>query len=276
MRRNRIQQLLHDNRGAPRTFQVVASDDTEATVYLYDYVVADEWDGGVCAQHFVRALADITAPVIHLRINSPGGDVFAARAMEVALRGHPAKVVAHIDGLAASAASFLAMAADEIEIAEGGFFMIHQAWTAIWGNATELREEAALLDKIDQTLVATYAQRSGQAETDIAAWMAAETWFGADEAIAVGFADRKMVFQEASGASDSASASALAAARLPGWNLSAFHNVPSSLDTAVTGARTALPDISGAAGRSVRPAAGDAGAVDFAAMRRRVALHLRL
>ncbi|KFL51656.1 peptidase S14 [Burkholderia pyrrocinia] len=215
MRRNRILQLLNDNRAAPRAFSVKASDDgSVATVYLYDVIVTDDWWGGVSAQAFVQALAGITADTIHLRINSPGGDVFAARAMETALRGHSARVIAHVDGVAASAASFVMLAADEVEITDGAFVMIHNAWTFAMGNADDLRESAKLLDAVDASLVRTYAKETGQSEDDISAWMAAETWMSSDEAVQRGFADRL------AGAGADAQASA--------WNLSAYDRAPNA------------------------------------------------
>jgi ATP-dependent Clp protease protease subunit len=168
----------------------------------------------VSAQSFVRALAEITADVIHLRINCPGGDIFAARAMETAIRGHSAKVIAHIDGVAASAASFVMLAADEVEISDGAFVMIHKGWAFAMGNADELKEMAGLLDAVDATLVRTYAKETGQDESDILAWMAAETWFSSDDAVQKGFADRI--------AGDAPAANATA------WNLSAYNNAPTS------------------------------------------------
>ncbi|WP_275760830.1 head maturation protease, ClpP-related [Ralstonia pseudosolanacearum] len=251
MRRNRILQLLNDNRAAARQFNIVANADNEVTIYLYDVIVQDDWFGGVAAEQFVRELAGITADVIHLRINSPGGDVFGARAMEAALRGHSAKIVAHIDGLAASAASFLLMAADEIEIADGGFVMIHNAWTIAWGNAADMRSQADLLDKIDATLVKTYADRTGKPADEITSWMAAETWFNADEAIANGFADRKAEFGNAQASQANART----------WNLGAFSNAPqppASSPALAPAARQATP--------TLPPPP------DFAAMRRRLDL----
>lgn len=166
----------------------------EATVYLYDAIVnnAEEaaWFGGVDPKAFIDAIKAVDAPVINLRINSPGGSVFAARAMEQALREHPAKVVAHVDGYSASAASFLMMAADEISIASGAMVMIHKAWTMAYGNADDLIQTADLLEKIDSTLVDTYAVRTKQDPKQIADWMGAETWFTAQEAVDAGFADR--------------------------------------------------------------------------------------
>lgn len=215
--RNRLIQLLADNRqAADRAFTVRAIADNEAEILLYDTIVDTaleaEWWGGVAPEPFVKALREITASTIHLRINSPGGSVFAARAMETALREHSARVVVHIDALAASAASFLAMAGDEIVMSKGAMMMIHKAWTWTWGNADELKATAALLDKIDGTLVETYADRSSTSADDIRAWMAAETWFTAQEAIDAGLAD-KLAESEPTAAQ----------AR---WNLSAYSHAP--------------------------------------------------
>ena len=104
---NKLCKLLADNRRMPqRRFEIAAKDDgSEAEIFLYDAIVSDEleaeWFGGVAPQSFVKALREITASTIHLRINSPGGAVFGARAIEQALREHPANIIAHIDGLAA-------------------------------------------------------------------------------------------------------------------------------------------------------------------------------
>lgn len=214
---NNLCKLLADNRRAPqRRFEVKASaDGTEAEVFLYDAIVNDaleaEWFGGVAPEPFVSALRAIDAQTIRLRINSPGGSVFGARAIEQALREHPARVVAHIDGLAASAASFIAMAADEIVMAKGAMIMIHKAWTLAYGNADDLVHTADLLDKIDGTLVQTYADRTKQATAQIEQWMAAETWFTSADAVKHGFAD--------SVADTSAKAQAA-------WNLSAYAKAP--------------------------------------------------
>jgi len=201
--------LLADNRG--RGFVRAEKGADEATVYLYDAIVSDDYFGGVSAIGIIKELLAIDAPVIHLRINSPGGDVFAARAIEQAIREHPSQVIAHIDGYAASAASYIALAADEVHIAQGGFFMIHKAWTVAWGNADELIDAAALLEKIDESLVKTYADRTGQDAEQIRDWMRAETWFDADEAVQHGFADKI------------ADSSPKAKTE---WNLAAYANAP--------------------------------------------------
>lgn len=192
--------------------RVEAAADGEATVYVYDAI--GPW--GLEASTFVQSVAPIQASVIHLRINSPGGDVFDARAMKTALQNHPAKVIAHIDGLSASAASFLMMAADEIEIADGAFVMIHEPWGLAIGNAGEMRETATLLDRVNDAIVNDYLGRTGKAEADVRAWMAAETWFTAAEAVENGFADRISGKPSANAAFD----------------LSAYRNAPKALAAA--------------------------------------------
>jgi len=212
---NRILKLINDNRQSPRRFEVQSSADGDATIYLYDVIVSDDWYGGVSAQTFVQQLAQISAPNIHLRINSPGGDVFAARAMEAAIREHPSNVIAHVDGVAASAASFIAIACDDVVMAEGAFFMIHRGSCLAWGTGGDLRETAALLDKVDASLVTSYANKTGKSADDIAAWMDAETWFSSAEAVELGFAN-----------SVASAASGAAPTNAGRWNLSAYSNAP--------------------------------------------------
>lgn len=214
---NRLLKLLADNRSATaRKFEIRAENGgNSAEIFLYDAIVSDEleaeWFGGVAPQSFVKALREITADTIHLRINSPGGSVFAARAIEQALREHKAKVIAHIDGLAASAATFVAMAADEVVMAPGALFMVHKAWTITYGNSDDLMTEAALLEKIDGTLADTYAAKTGASAEKMMELMAAETWMTAQEAVENGFAD-----------SIAESAPKAQAA----WNLSAYAKAP--------------------------------------------------
>lgn len=160
---SRMNKLFADNRKASaRKFEVVAKTDTnEVDIFLYDAIVSSEaeaeWWGGVAPESFVKAVYAVDKnATINLRINSPGGSVFAARSMEQALRDHKGKVIVHIDGLAASAATFIAMAGDEVIMSKGALFMIHKAWTGLWGNADDLRKEAELLDKIDGTLADTF------------------------------------------------------------------------------------------------------------------------
>jgi ATP-dependent Clp protease protease subunit len=207
----RLLQLIRDNQ-APRALQVKAEGD-EALIYLYDII--DPW-WGVSAKDFVAALNGISAPVIHLHINSPGGDVFDARAMAAAIDAHKSKVVAHIDGLAASAATYVALAADEVEMVEGSFFMIHKAWTIALGNADEMLQMASVLEKIDGAIASDYAKKTGKPKSELLDLMAAETWYSADEAKAAGFADRITGAPSEDGAAQDRVL----------WNLAAYKNAP--------------------------------------------------
>jgi ATP-dependent Clp protease protease subunit len=117
-----------------------------------------------------RAARRHQAKTIHLRINSPGGDVFAARSMVTAIRGHQArKVIAHIDGLAASAASFVAIAAAEVVMTQGAMLMIHNAWSIAYGNKDDFLAMADLLEKIDESIVTDYERKTKKSRADLEA-----------------------------------------------------------------------------------------------------------
>ncbi|KAF0234094.1 MAG: peptidase S14 [Desulfovibrionaceae bacterium] len=163
------------------------ADGDEATIYLYDAIGG--WFG-IAAADFVQELNGLKAKTIHLRINSPGGSVFEAEAIQTAIQQHTAKVVAHVDGMAASAATYVALAADEIEISDGAMFMIHRASGLSWGNAEDLLHLATLLEKIDANIVSDYQRKTGKSPEQLMDWMKAETWFSAAEALENGFVDR--------------------------------------------------------------------------------------
>jgi len=208
----KLLQLARDN--ADRSTPLRAeSEGTEATVYLHG--VIGGWWGDIDETEFSKTLAALDADIIHLRIDSPGGDVFAARAMMTAISQHRATVIAHVDGLAASAATGICMACDEVEITQGAGFMIHNAWTIAIGNKTELAKTIELLGKIDAGLANDYSRRTGKESAQIVSWMDEETWFTADEAVENGFADRviEVVDKKAKNA----------------WNLSAYRNAPKNL-----------------------------------------------
>lgn len=135
----------------------------------------------------LTALGDLNT--IHVRINSPGGDVFEALAMHNALTRHPARVITHIDSLCASAATFVALAGDEVHMAENALFMIHEPWTVAGGNAEAMQKQADLLDTIAEQIVGIYARKTGADRNDLRALMRDETWYTADQALSIGFID---------------------------------------------------------------------------------------
>lgn len=185
-------------------------------LYVYDLIVyPPKWEdsettsGDVVSQ--LSARPDVNT--INVYINSSGGAVFEAFAIYNVLTRHKATVNVFIDGLAASAASLLAMAGDTITMAENALLMVHEPSSGVWGNAAEMEKEIVLLGKISETLVATYVARSGQSAEVVGGWVAAETWFTSAEAL-----ENKLV--------DSVSPAKRVAASL---DVSRFKNLPTSL-----------------------------------------------
>lgn len=165
----------------------VNADTSEATAYVYSSIGG--WFG-IDPSSWVPEFLALDVKTIHLRINSPGGSVFDAEAMRTAIAQHPAKVIAHIDGMAASAATSVAIAADEVEMSSGAMFMIHNAWGWAMGGAKEMRDYADLLEKINGNIRAEYGRKTGKGEDQLKEWMDAETWFTAEEALTHGFVDK--------------------------------------------------------------------------------------
>lgn len=157
-----------------------------AKLYVYDVIGGFDLD----AATFVQAVHQITDPVIDLHVNSPGGFVFDAVSMFEALRGHPAKVFTHIDGLAASAASFLALAGDDIDIARGGRMLIHDAQGVAIGSPAEVHEYGDLLDTISDDIAGFYADRAGGSPASWRTAMRATTQYSAQQSVDVGLVDR--------------------------------------------------------------------------------------
>ena len=157
----------------------------ETTIHLYDEVGAF----GAGSKDFLADLGKLDGQHIHLRINSPGGSVIEGTAIYNSLRRHQGGLTVHIDALAASMASVIAMAGAPVYIADNALLMIHNPWTVSMGDSDQLRREADLLDKLKSTLVNAYKRKSGMEEEEIRAMMDAETWLDAVEAVALGFAD---------------------------------------------------------------------------------------
>lgn len=190
------------------------------TIFIYDIIVGSdaeaEFWGGVSPEAFAKALFGLKGDV-HLRIDSPGGDVFAARAMQQAIREYDGNVIAHVDGYAASAASLVAVTGSKTIMAPGSMMMIHEAWTIAMGSKRDFLSTAALLEQIDGSIAETYAQKAGKEPGDFTALIEAETWFTAQGAVDAGLADE--VAQEKPKKNAKAS-----------WNLAAFEHAPQIAD----------------------------------------------
>jgi len=166
-------------------YRIQAKGTSEADVYIYDEIGL--W--GIKAEEFVKDINALAVDRINLRLNTPGGGVFDGFAIYNALRSHRAEVITHIDGLAASIGSVVALAGDTVNIAQNAFFMIHNPHALVLGESKDMRKMADTLDKIAGAIVRTYADKSGKSEEEIQQIMNKETWFNADEAKEAGFAD---------------------------------------------------------------------------------------
>lgn len=187
---NRIEQQIY-SRWNPN-IKAAAEDDNVVTIYEpigYDY-----WtESGFTVKRMAGALRAIGKDKdVVVSINSPGGDFFEGAAIYNLLREHKGKVTVKIVGLAASAASIIAMAGDVIQIADIGFLMIHDVWSCVCGNRNDLREIADTFETFDQAIADVYAARSGQGKEEIMQMMDKGTWLNAADAIEKGFADEKM------------------------------------------------------------------------------------
>jgi len=161
-------------------------------IWLYDQIGQSFWGDGISAKSFQKelsAMGKVTS--LTVRINSPGGDVFDGFAIFNQLRQHPASVDVNVDGVAASIASIIAMAADpgKLRMAKNSMMMIHDPAGMAMGGADEMLRVAALLNTIKGNLADTYVDRTGNGKAAVEDWMSAETWFTAEAALQHGFAD---------------------------------------------------------------------------------------
>jgi ATP-dependent protease ClpP protease subunit len=164
----------------------------ELEILLYSVIGEDFWTGdGITAKKFAEDLkAAGSVSKICLRVNSPGGNVMDGLAMFNTLLAHPATVTAQIDGLAASIASVIIMAASQIDIGENSLLMIHNPSTLVAGDANEMRKMAETLDVVKASMIRAYRRHTTKSESEIGELMDSETWWGGSEAVEAGFADR--------------------------------------------------------------------------------------
>lgn len=180
------------------------SDDNSISVF--DVIGADWYGDGVTASRIAAALRSIGGADVTVNINSPGGDMFEGLAIYNLLREYEGKVTVKVLGLAASAASIIAMAGDEIQIGRGAFLMIHNCWVYAMGNRHDLQQIAADMVPFDKAMNDIYGARTGLDAATIDAMMDAETYIGGSDAVEKGFADRLLAADEISDGDDSPAA----------------------------------------------------------------------
>jgi ATP-dependent protease ClpP protease subunit len=166
-------------------FRILSKSADRAEVVIYGDIGPVFWGDEVSASDFAATLKEVGAvKALDVRINSYGGDVFDGLAIYRQLVEHPASVTIHVDGIAASAASVVAMAGDVIRIGESARMMIHDAWTIAAGDAAAMRSIADRLDETSQAIAEIYSARSGRTPTEMRDAMRAETWYTGKEAVA--------------------------------------------------------------------------------------------
>lgn len=167
-----------------------------AEIYLYDRIGVDWWGDGVSANDFAQALDDLSPKPLDIHIHSGGGDVFEGYAMCSAVQRYEGETTAYIDGLAASAASYIAVVCDRVVMADYAQMMIHRAAAETYGNAEYLEEMAARLHETDKTISGFYLKRSNLSLEQIEAYMAEEHWFNAQDALECGMCQEVIQTEE--------------------------------------------------------------------------------
>lgn len=192
---------------------VRAADDGERSIGIYDVIGYDYWTGeGVTAKRVAGALRALGKGPVTVNVNSPGGDLFEGLAIYSLLREHDGEVTVRVLGLAASAASVVAMAGDTVQIARAGFLMVHNAWVLMAGNRHDFRDTADTMEPFDAAMADIYAARTGGEVKAMAKLMDAETWIGGSSAVDQGFADELLPSDRVG--SDKASARVVAVRRM--------------------------------------------------------------
>lgn len=192
-------------------FEIRNATATSADVFIYDEIGYF----GITAGDVIKQLNELKVGTLNVHINSPGGSVFDGFAIYNALHSHPAKVLVQIDGIAASIASVIAMAGDEISMAENAMVMIHRPSCMAMGYANELRAQADVLDKLHENIAQVYVARTGMALDAVNAAMENETWYSSGECKALGFCSAVIASKKMAASFD----------------LSAFKNAPKPLPT---------------------------------------------
>lgn len=193
--------LIDLKNSSKNKFSIVNKGETVAEILLYSQIGQSFWEDGVTAKSFSEELKKIPSSVkeIHLRVNSPGGSVFDGVSIYEMLKAEKKKgrkVTAYVDGLAASIASIIIMAADDIIVGDGSMVMIHKPMAGIFGNSIEMEKMINVLDKIEEQMISIYAAKTGQSRIEISKALSEETWYTSDEAVEVGLATSKFKAEE--------------------------------------------------------------------------------
>lgn len=175
----------------PQKLNVVHNEESKTTeISIYGVIGTSWWDDSFSASDIDEAINVAGSNDIVINLNSPGGDAFDGISIFNRLKRHEGKVTIHVDGWACSAASVIAMAADELIMGLGSMMMIHEASNVVWGTKTDMRKEAEVLDELEEGIIDIYMTKANISRDEIREKVDAETWFSAQKAIEIGFASK--------------------------------------------------------------------------------------
>lgn len=232
-----------------------SSDSEDATISILDPIGHDIWGYDVSAKRISAALRSIGERPVTVNINSPGGDVFEGFAIYNMLQEHKAEVTVNVLGLAASAASVIAMAGDTVRIGRAGFVMIHNSWVIAGGDRNAFKEVADWLGPFDEAMNDVYAARTGLPTAELATMMDQETWLSGSKAIELGFADEQLASESVS-VDGNEEAKALRAERK-------FDLVAARAGMSRADARSLLKEIKGGTPGAASPGTPEAAAIEM-------------
>jgi ATP-dependent protease ClpP protease subunit len=194
--------------------RAAADEDRDTSISIFDVIGAGFFSDGVTSKRIAAALRSIGERDVTVNVNSPGGDFFEGLAIYNMLRQHPARVTVNVMGLAASAASVIAMAGDDVRIARAGFFMVHNTQWVAAGDRNLMREAADQMEAFDQAAVDIYAARTSMDEAELGQMLDAETWINGRKAVDLGFADGFLSSDDIEEGNDADARASLSAHRL--------------------------------------------------------------
>jgi ATP-dependent Clp endopeptidase proteolytic subunit ClpP len=177
-----------------KSFQIRSKSATSAEIILYGAIGDSYFGDSITAKDFSSELSNLPKTVnqIDVRVNSPGGDVFDGVTIYNRLKQHSANITVHIDGLAASIASIIALAGDEVIMGEGALFMIHLPWTMSMGDRNDLENTINRLLDVEEQLIGIYSRKTGLDRLELKKMLEDETWLDADQALEMGFVNKKV------------------------------------------------------------------------------------
>ena len=185
------QSYIEQLKEIPQKFNVVHNEETKTSdITIYGVIGTSWWSDSFSASDMDKALNEAGSNDIEIHLNSPGGDAFMGIAIYNRLRRHEGKVTIYVDGWACSAASVIAMAADELIMGLGSMLMIHEASNIVWGTKSDMRKEANVLDELEEGIIDIYMTKANVSRDEVREKVDAETWFSAKKAVEIGFANQ--------------------------------------------------------------------------------------